>query len=86
MFQFSSIMSRSRFLCILIFGCLLILNNHGVNGDKIDIDKRIIIIGAGSAGIAAASRLFENGFKNVTILEAENRIGGRLYTTTLGIY
>ncbi|KAL7733361.1 hypothetical protein ACLKA6_004854 [Drosophila palustris] len=41
---------------------------------------RIVIIGSGPAGIAAATRLLEQGFKNVTILEAENRIGGRINT------
>ncbi|XP_034936671.1 LOW QUALITY PROTEIN: uncharacterized protein [Chelonus insularis] len=48
--------------------------------------SRIIIVGAGAAGIAAASKLFENGFINVTILEAENRIGGRVYTINIGEY
>jgi spermine oxidase len=42
---------------------------------------RILIIGAGTAGISAAAKLIERGFTNVTILEAENRIGGRLYST-----
>lgn len=41
---------------------------------------KIIIIGAGAAGIAAASRLIESGFENVTILDAEGRIGGRIHT------
>ncbi|XP_034193646.2 uncharacterized protein LOC117610410 [Osmia lignaria lignaria] len=41
---------------------------------------KIIIIGAGAAGTAAASRLIESGFENVTILEAESRIGGRIHT------
>lgn len=41
---------------------------------------RIIVIGAGPSGIAAATRLLEAGFTNVVILEAENRIGGRIYT------
>lgn len=48
------------------------------------LNKKIVIIGAGPSGIAAASKLFENGFANVTILEAENRIGGRVCTTKLG--
>lgn len=42
---------------------------------------RILIIGAGCSGISAASRLLKTGFKNIQILEAENRIGGRIYTT-----
>lgn len=41
---------------------------------------RIVVIGAGPSGIAAATKLLEAGFKNVVILEAENRIGGRVYT------
>lgn len=46
--------------------------------------KHILIIGAGAAGLAAASRLIENGLSptSVTILEAQNRIGGRVNTTT----
>lgn len=42
---------------------------------------KIVIIGAGAAGIAAASKLYEHGFQNITILEAEDRIGGRVHTT-----
>ena len=41
----------------------------------------VIIIGAGAAGIAAASKLLKDGIKDVTILEAEKRIGGRICTT-----
>ncbi|XP_055534171.1 spermine oxidase-like [Wyeomyia smithii] len=45
---------------------------------------KILIIGAGAAGIAAATRLYESGFRNLTILEAENRIGGRIHTIPYG--
>lgn len=48
------------------------------------MDKKIIIIGAGASGFAAASKLISSGFKNVTILEAENRIGGRVHTIPYG--
>lgn len=44
----------------------------------------VIIVGAGSAGIAAATKLYENGYHNLTILEAENRIGGRVKTIPFG--
>ncbi|XP_066992054.2 uncharacterized protein [Anabrus simplex] len=47
-------------------------------------DKHIIIVGAGAAGIAAASRLLECGINDLLILEAENRIGGRVWTADFG--
>jgi monoamine oxidase len=39
----------------------------------------VIVIGAGAAGLAAASRLSEKG-ATVTVLEARDRIGGRIWT------
>ena len=42
--------------------------------------ERIIIIGGGASGLAAASKLYQNGFENVTILEANERLGGRMYS------
>jgi|688.fasta_scaffold532506_1 spermine oxidase len=46
----------------------------------------LIIIGAGASGLAAASRLIERGLDptKITILEAENRIGGRIFTVPHG--
>ncbi|KAL6963375.1 hypothetical protein U1Q18_045760 [Sarracenia purpurea var. burkii] len=41
--------------------------------------KRIIVIGAGPAGLAAARHLQRQGFY-VTVLEARSRVGGRVYT------
>ncbi|CAG9820241.1 unnamed protein product [Phaedon cochleariae] len=55
---------------------------HEISG--IPNEKPIIIIGAGPAGIAAATRLLENGIDNILILEAEPRIGGRIYSTKFG--
>ena len=46
--------------------------------------KKIIIIGAGIAGLAACNYLVEHDF-DVTILEARNRIGGRSDNDALGI-
>ncbi|XP_015127792.1 spermine oxidase [Diachasma alloeum] len=53
---------------------------------SIDGNPKVIIIGAGPAGIAAASRLLQNGINNVTILEAEDRYGGRIKKTKIGEY
>lgn len=42
-------------------------------------EKSVLIIGGGIAGLAAASKLGEAGF-SVVVLEARNRIGGRIFT------
>jgi monoamine oxidase len=42
-------------------------------------DETVLIIGAGIAGLAAASKLGEAGL-SVVILEARDRIGGRMFT------
>ncbi|XP_044738796.1 spermine oxidase-like, partial [Chrysoperla carnea] len=47
-------------------------------------DPSVIIIGTGPAGIAAGTKLYENGIKNILWLEAENRIGGRINTQKFG--
>ncbi|KAH7847338.1 hypothetical protein Vadar_024895 [Vaccinium darrowii] len=44
-----------------------------------EVGKKIIVIGAGPAGLTAARHLQRQGF-SVTVLEARNRIGGRVYT------
>src|SRR5436190_24057034 len=44
---------------------------------------KILIVGAGASGLVAANQLIAK-FKDVTILEARNRIGGRMHTITDG--
>lgn len=48
------------------------------------LNKKIVIVGAGVSGIAAASKLIENGFKNIKILEAEPNFGGRIQSKKFG--
>ncbi|GEO14065.1 flavin monoamine oxidase family protein [Microvirga aerophila] len=45
----------------------------------------VVIVGAGSAGIAAARRLLAAGL-TVTVLEARNRLGGRAVTVPMGAH
>lgn len=45
---------------------------------------RIVVIGAGLAGLAAAKTLLENGFTDVTVLEASDCIGGRVLSVQHG--
>lgn len=70
-------------ICLVVLCTIAVDNSNGYHATK---NPRIVIVGAGPAGIAAASKLFEYGFKNVTILEAEGRIGGRIHTELLGKY
>ncbi|XP_034043708.1 spermine oxidase [Thalassophryne amazonica] len=45
---------------------------------------RILVIGAGLAGLAATKVLQKNGFTNVTVLEASDHIGGRVLSVQHG--
>lgn len=44
------------------------------------MNPAIVVIGAGASGVAAATYLLEQGHKNLIVLEAEKRIGGRVHT------
>lgn len=46
---------------------------------NVGLNKSVIVIGAGISGLAAAKKLKEQAF-NVTVLEAQDRVGGRLRT------
>ena len=47
-------------------------------------NQSVVIVGAGVAGLAAAGELRANGFDDVVVLEARDRIGGRVWTDTIG--
>ncbi|MBN8681189.1 MAG: FAD-dependent oxidoreductase [Chitinophagales bacterium] len=58
---------------------------HACDKNEQFSDKSVLVIGAGIAGLAAARQLQNRGFK-VTVLEAQDRVGGRLRSNrSLGI-
>ena len=46
-------------------------------------DAEVLVLGAGMAGISAASTLSDGGITNLLILEAQEQIGGRVKSTVL---
>ena len=69
---------RRRFvkLCGGAIASMLLNNSHGAS-----CSADCIIVGAGAAGLAAADYLRRKGWR-VTILEARERIGGRVWSRT----
>ena len=45
---------------------------------------RVVVVGAGFAGLTAARELVRKGVKDVVVLEARNRVGGRTWTRRIG--
>jgi len=55
-----------------------------MNGAKGAREKTVVVVGAGAAGLQAAnvlleSEAFRSGRLNVIILEARDRVGGRIH-------
>ena len=44
--------------------------------------RTVLVVGAGFAGLSAATELHDLGF-DVRVLEARERVGGRVWSTTL---
>jgi polyamine oxidase len=69
--------SRRTFMSLL--GASLLSARFSKASKALSRDERILVIGAGMSGIAAARTLVDGGF-SVTVLEARNVIGGRIRT------
>ena len=51
---------------------------------EMERSPRVVIVGAGISAIAAANLLINEGIEDVVILEATDRVGGRIYSIDLG--
>ncbi|KAL3689671.1 hypothetical protein R1sor_015980 [Riccia sorocarpa] len=69
-------MAKFTVLCVL-----LVLGVAASSVSSQDSNVDVIIIGAGMSGIAAGKTLTENGITNFIILEATDRVGGRIRNT-----
>uniref|UniRef100_A0A0N5BC16 Amine oxidase n=1 Tax=Strongyloides papillosus TaxID=174720 RepID=A0A0N5BC16_STREA len=67
----------SEFIFLSSLFIFLTLITHSLQNEA--NQDSIAIIGGGFAGIAAFNQLQANGYKNIKIFEASNRIGGRVY-------
>ena len=56
---------------------------RGVPFSVVKSETEVLVLGAGIAGTSAAKTLSDGGIKNFLILEAEDRIGGRVKNTVL---
>lgn len=77
-------MQHTTLLLFAAVFCLLLAPSVSNASQK--ASPRVIVVGAGLSGIAAARELTDKGVKDVVVLEARDRPGGRLYAvnTTAG--
>ncbi|XP_022094556.1 polyamine oxidase-like [Acanthaster planci] len=68
----------SRTLLILL---LVRLSTDAVIVDHGDTEARVLILGAGASGLQAARTLHDAGLDDFIIIEAADRIGGRVHST-----
>ena len=60
--------------------------NHGVFSRTTTLSpkpQRVCVVGGGVAGLAVLSRLLKNGYRDAKLLEARDRLGGRVHAVPL---
>lgn len=84
MSSIKSLLNRRRFIQFSLFASTIGLSWACAENRVQSQQQKVLVIGAGIAGLAAAQELQQNGFQ-VTVLEGRDRIGGRIYSDrTLG--
>ena len=73
------IKSTLKGLPILLMAPTLVASACENKTDKLANNKKIIVVGAGISGLAAAKKLHEKGY-DVVVLESHDKVGGRLRT------
>ncbi|XP_078696523.1 uncharacterized protein LOC144924814 [Branchiostoma floridae x Branchiostoma belcheri] len=63
---------------------LMLVAMTAVSGKNVTEERKVVIVGAGITGIAAAKTLQENGVEDFVILEGSDRIGGRMRQGEIG--
>jgi monoamine oxidase len=80
----ASSITRRQFVSETLAAALSLAIGHDLWGRAADAKKgKVLVIGAGVAGLAAADALKSRGWE-VVVLEARDRIGGRVWTADLG--
>lgn len=84
LFPVTSLVNRRWFLLLSLFASTLGLSLACSDNQAQSSPQKVLVIGAGIAGLAAARELQGQGVQ-VTVLEGRDRIGGRIHTSrTLG--
>ncbi|CAH2321622.1 peroxisomal N(1)-acetyl-spermine spermidine oxidase [Pelobates cultripes] len=83
------IVSRPRLLLIIVSLCTLPSTISKAMGSEsrqpmASQPPAVLIIGSGISGIAAAQKLYAHGFRNLKVLEAKGRTGGRIWSQSYG--
>lgn len=82
--QYQEPIMVTKVLIFFLFAYLIVSSEGTLDCDGIPCDAEVLILGAGMSGFAAAYKLNQNtngidGTERFLILEASNRIGGRLH-------
>ncbi|XP_045205205.2 uncharacterized protein LOC123557659 [Mercenaria mercenaria] len=71
---------------ITILCLCLVISSKDADYLRLHREARILVLGAGMSGVSTAKALHDAGYKNILMLEATSRIGGRIKHERLGNY